>query len=66
MQLFKTPKNAEEFLKDLETDLDRIDCLDYLILELEEKTLAHDAHDPINSAADSSEAPNNGTQFSLT
>ena len=52
MQLIKTPKDAEEFLKDLETDLDRIDCLDYLILELEEKTQAYDPQDSINSAAD--------------
>ena len=63
MQLFKTPKDAEEFLKDLETDLDRIDCLDYLILELEEKTQAYDPQDPINSAADTSEAPSSIEQW---
>ena len=56
MQLIKTPKDAEEFLKDLETDLDRIDCLDYLILELEENTLDSEAHDSISSSKDSSEA----------
>jgi hypothetical protein len=43
MQLFKTFTEAEEFLENLETDLDRIDCLDYLILEIEEKTLASEA-----------------------
>ncbi len=63
MQLIKTPKDAEEFLKDLETDLDRIDCLDYLILELEEKTQAYDPQDPINSAADTSEAPSSIEQW---
>ena len=56
MQLFKTFTEAEEFLKNLETDLDRIDCLDYLILELEEKTLDSEAHDSISSSKDSSEA----------
>ena len=49
MQLFKTFTEAEEFLENLETDLDRIDCLDYLIFELEEKTLASDALDSKNS-----------------
>ena len=36
MQLFKTMGDVEKFLASLETDLDRIDCIDYLILELSE------------------------------
>ena len=38
MQLFTDIGEVEEYLEKLDTDLDRIDCLDYLILELEEKT----------------------------
>ena len=38
MQLFTDIGDVEEYLEKLDTDLDRIDCLDYLILELEEKT----------------------------
>ena len=38
MQLFTGIGDVEEYLEKLDTDLDRIDCLDYLILELEEKT----------------------------
>ena len=63
MQLFKTFTEAEEFLENLETDLDRIDCLDYLIFELEEKTLASDAHDSKNSLTDSSEYPSSIDQW---
>ena len=38
MRLFKELEEVKEFLKTLVTALDRIDCLDYLILELEDRT----------------------------
>ena len=63
MQLFKTFTEAEEFLENLATDLDRIDCLDYLILEIEEKTLASEALDPKNSLRDLSEDPSSLDQW---
>ena len=50
MQLFKTFNEAEAFLESLETDLDRIAGLDCLILELEERILAYNAEDSINSS----------------
>jgi len=56
MQLFKTFNEAEAFLENLETDLDRIDGLDFLILELEERTLAYNAEDSINSSMDLSQS----------
>ena len=56
MQLFKTFNEAEAFLENLETDLDRIDGLDCLILELEERTLAYNAEDSINSSQDLSQS----------
>ncbi len=54
MQLYKTLKDAKEFLEGLETDLDRIDCLDYLILELEERTKVSDAEGPTKSTSETS------------
>ena len=52
MQLFKTLEDAKGFLEGLETDLDRIDCLDYLILELEERTKASDTKEDKPSSED--------------
>ena len=54
MQLFKTLEDAKGFLEGLETDLDRIDCLDYLILELEERTNASDTEELVKFTSDTS------------
>ena len=54
MQLFKTLEDAKGFLEGLETDLDRIDCLDYLILELEERTKASDTKERVKFTSDTS------------
>ena len=63
MQLFKTFNEAEAFLENLETDLDRIDCLDCLILELEERILACDTEDSINSSQDLSQSESSIEQW---
>ena len=63
MQLFKTFNEAEAFLENLETDLDRIDGLDCLILELEERILAYDAEDSINSFQDLSQSESSIEQW---
>ena len=63
MQLFKTFNEAESFLENLETDLDRIDGLDCLILKLEERILAYDAEDSNNSSQDLSQSESSIEQW---